>query len=153
MSLVSIRLDAREDPALELVKSFCSALIADPSALRELVAKDFTWLGHPVGWDPAELARITDWLRAGGATTSHEKLLSSSLMSSLPPWIAERAFGELGEGDRIGLFDLRRDPDLATVGVVIGGRGAARDRIRRAFDPGDLVRMIRLARMLITTTE
>ena len=149
MSLVSIRLDAREDPALELVKSFCAALVADPEALSELITPDFSWLGHPLGRDPVELAKVTDWMRAGGAKTSHEKLLSASLMSSLPSWIAERAFGELMDGDRIGLFDLRRDPDLATIGLVIGGRGASKDLVCRAFDPADLVRMIRLARALL----
>jgi hypothetical protein len=150
MSLLSARLDAREeDPALEVVKSFCAALIADAGALRELVMPDFTWLGHALGRDPEQLAKVTDWMSSGRATTSHQKLLSASLMTSLPPWIAERAFGPLVEGDRIGLFDLRRDPDLATIGLVIGGRGAARDRVRRAFDPGDLVRMIRLAKALL----
>ncbi len=146
MSLLSIRIDALEDCALDPLRAFMAALIEGEPRLAETVTDGFEWLGHRVGWDPDRARLLTDWLH--GASASDERLLSVSLVSSMPEWIVTRSFGALEDGDRVGLFDLLHEGDRATLAVVIAARGTLRGRVRRVVDPGDFARLTQLARSL-----
>jgi hypothetical protein len=150
-ALVSIQLDASE-PWPQSIQDFCGALVGEiecaEARLRDFITRDFSWLGHHVGWDWDRIRCLISWMKDGAATFENVTLLSASVLAALPEWSKESAFGGLVEGDRIALFDLRRGEDVATIAAVLCTRGPHAGRVRRTVDPAAFARLIELGRAL-----